>query len=158
MLLISFAYVSLFVLAWNFDFPTKIERTLWRIASLIQPGSVIVFWAISEFGFNTYPKLRTKFEQIFSVSQHQHPDDGGPKNKSTITKKFQHIAATLRNNSPHKDPAVDVPLKAILPIYVLGFVYCHARTFLLLEDIIELRSLPASAYLTVNWSAFIPHI
>jgi hypothetical protein len=52
---------------------------------------------------------------------------------------------------------LNVPLKAILPIYVVAFFYCSARTYLFIADAIELRSLPATAYATVNWTVYFPH-
>ncbi len=64
----------------------------------------------------------------------------------------------FRNNSATKDPQLYVPLKLILPVYVTAVFYCHARTYIFVADILELRSLPASAYATVNWQQFWPHL
>jgi hypothetical protein len=160
-LLISAAYAGLFILAWDFEFPTKIERTLWRAASLTVPCVALVYWTVTEWSFYTYPKLRSRLEGLFS-SRPYHVHDRNTTTPAWFGQKIRNsahrVAASIRNNSVHKDPALDVPLKAILPMYVLGVFYCHARVFLFLEDVIELRSLPVTAYQTVNWSAFIPHI
>lgn len=162
-LLTSAAYTGLFILAWDFEFPTKIERTLWRAASLTVPCVVLVYWTVTEWSFHTYPKLRSRFERLFSGGlYHVHERNATTQTHAWFGQKIRNsahrVAASIRNNSIHKDPALDVPLKAILPMYVLGVFYCHARVFLFVEDIIELRSLPVTAYQTVNWSAFIPHI
>lgn len=81
-----------------------------------------------------------------------------PKPKSRLHAKLSCIAARIRNNSILKDPSLDVPLKATLPMYVVGFFYCSSRSLIILLDIIQLRSMPQSAYETVEWSSFIPHI
>jgi hypothetical protein len=72
--------------------------------------------------------------------------------------KFSTLAARLRNNSVLKDASLDVPLKATIPLYGTAFLYCCSRTFILVEDMIQLRSLPSSAYTTVNWGGFFPHL
>lgn len=64
----------------------------------------------------------------------------------------------IRNNSATKDPTFYIPLKILLPIYVIAVFYCHARTYVFVADFMELRSLPASAYATVNWQKFWPHL
>src|SRR5688500_6069977 len=81
-----------------------------------------------------------------------------PKTKSGLQAKLSCIAARIRNNSILKDPSLDVPLKATLSMYLVGLFYCSSRTLIIVLDIIQLRSMPQSAYETVEWSSFIPHI
>lgn len=78
-----------------------------------------------------------------------------PRNKQSRLSK---IAARLRNNSVSKDPLLNVPLKATIPMYGVGFLYCSSRTLIFVLDIIQMRSMPTSAYTTVNWGSFVPHI
>jgi hypothetical protein len=69
-----------------------------------------------------------------------------------------HNAATnLRNNSPDHDADLTVPLKAIIPITLLAASYTVARAYILLEDLVNLRAQPASAFATVQWANFLPH-
>ncbi|KAF7369964.1 hypothetical protein MSAN_00626200 [Mycena sanguinolenta] len=50
-------------------------------------------------------------------------------------------------------------LEATFPIMVLGIpFYIAARPILIVLPLVELRSLPASAFVDVNWSTYIPHI
>jgi hypothetical protein len=37
-------------------------------------------------------------------------------------------------------------------------VYTIFRTYILVEDVIAFRALPADAYSTVDWWAFLPHV
>lgn len=41
---------------------------------------------------------------------------------------------------------------------ITTWVYCIVRVFMLVEVFVSLRSLPSSAYKSVHWSTFVPHI
>jgi hypothetical protein len=43
-------------------------------------------------------------------------------------------------------------------MYGVGFLYCASRTLIIVLDIVQLRSMPVSAYTTVNWGSFVPHL
>ncbi|KAF7369953.1 hypothetical protein MSAN_00625100 [Mycena sanguinolenta] len=45
-----------------------------------------------------------------------------------------------------------------IPAIVGGLIYIAARITLIVLPLVELRSLPASAFVDVNWSTYIPHI
>lgn len=152
-------YTSIFVCGWNYSFPTHTETILWRAASGAMMRTLIAYWAVTEFAFSLYPAIRRRFakkapETLQSESIPQRQKEAG---YGWFVSKVRSVAACVRNNSVSQDPALRVPLKAMLPIYVLGVFYCHARTYILVADIIQLRSLPASAYSTVDWMQAIPH-
>jgi hypothetical protein len=71
---------------------------------------------------------------------------------------LRNVAQSFRNNSPDRDPALDVPLKAIIPITLFAACYIVARAYILIEDLVNLRAQPASAFETVQWANFLPHI
>ena len=157
-------YAAVFLGGWNYSFPTRTEQNLWRAASVTLMSTLVLYWAITEFTFTLYPKLRPRLSAVLARARnvggkpatrawHGHSNKMG-----SLGRRATSIAECIRNNSVGQDPALTVPLKAMLPIYVVGFFYCNARTYIFIADIIELRSLPASAYQTVNWTDFIPHI
>lgn len=153
-------YSSIFILAWNNNFPTPTERLLWRASSVTVMGTLISYWFITEFGLSWYPALR---QRLVHTSTARLDPEHGPRTRSLtgpsrLVRKARSVAACIRNNSVSNDVALTLPLKAILPIYIVALFYCHARTYIFLEDIIELRSLPLSAYTTVDWSALFPHL
>ncbi|MCJ1254010.1 hypothetical protein MMC24_001824 [Lignoscripta atroalba] len=144
-------YSAIFISGWNYSFPTLAEQTLWRAASLTMMGTLVAYWSITEFTFSIYPAIQQRFTSSVTQSRQQ-------AGHGRFVRKAKSVAACIRNNSVSQDPALNVPLKAILPIYIVAFFYCHARAYIFIADIIELRALPATAYSTVKWSNFIPHL
>lgn len=57
-----------------------------------------------------------------------------------------------------KDPALDMPVTLIAVTWIFGVVYAISQAYIVIADIIELRSLPANAYQTVGWSLLWPHL
>lgn len=55
------------------------------------------------------------------------------------------------------DANVRIPMGLLILAWILGLVYVAAKFFILVEDVIELRSLPKSAYQSVEWSDLLPH-
>ncbi len=156
---VTAAYSGIFVAGWNYSFPTQTELILWRAAAGTMCASLVAYWVITEFGFVWWPFLEEKLrgdsqdtsdiEKVSKPSSRVHP--------GRLKSKLKYAARCVRNNTMSEDPQFNVPLKAILPMYVIGVFYCHARTYLFVADIIQLRSLPASAFDTVDWSKFLPH-
>lgn len=67
------------------------------------------------------------------------------------------VLSSIRNNPLLKDPQLELQASFVVPTYFLRFCYCVSRFFLLGLDFAELRSLPESAYETVDWLSFFPH-
>ena len=72
--------------------------------------------------------------------------------------RLERIIARLRNNSPDQDPALEIPLKLWILATLLCAMYSISRLYILVEDVIGLRQLPESAFKTVDWANFLPHI
>ena len=62
------------------------------------------------------------------------------------------------NHSPDKNHALDVPIKLRLATQTIVALYSVCRIFVLLEDLIALRALPATVFQNVDWTVYIPHI
>ncbi|KAG9233536.1 hypothetical protein BJ875DRAFT_511829 [Amylocarpus encephaloides] len=149
----SMLYSALFICGWNYDFPTRTEQVLWRTASVTMMVTILLRWVITEFAFTLYPKHQKKLDVENGKEAKTAPSaDGG-----WLMKKIRFAAACIRNNSVSKDPGLAVPLKAILPVYLCCFFYCCSRTYLLIADVFQLRSLRPSAYDTVRWLDYVPH-
>lgn len=157
-LVITFCFCAVFCFGWNSTFPTWAEQILWRAACVAILLSFFAYYFVTEVVFCTYPALRRSLVAAFGSHIHRKPCTTPPwALPGRFSQKTKLIAACIRNNSVSQDRALTVPLKAILPMYCLGVIYCHARTYIYIADCIELRSLPPDAYSTVNWLNFIPH-
>lgn len=97
--------------AWDFSFPSHIEKIMWRAASF----AVVAACSLTFVGAYFWFRRRSS---------------GNSKNIETLMQRLFPVCLT----------------------------YTIARIFLLVLAIISLRSLPSSAFETVNWVEFIPHI
>ncbi|CAM5999658.1 unnamed protein product [Sphagnum balticum] len=183
LVLMILAYTAIFLAAWNDYFPTKDEQILWRISSLSMLVTVVLYFTITLFAYVCYPSLQRYFRaRIPPVLESQRTEvtpqalsekesksvPGKPSLIIGLPRSSRHspkarsrlssIAASIRNNSVLKDPSMDVPIKAQLPMYVVGFTYCCSRTIIWILDIIQFRDLPASAFSTVDWGGFFAHL
>ena len=156
----NLVYTGIFIFGWNFDFPTEIEQTLWRVASITMFSTNLWYFLITKYVFTVHPALRRRYGNHLSYSEDS--NNNIERRRWVICDRLSQIAeavaATIRNNSIDKDPELTVPLKAIVPMYLLGFVYCVARSYIFIADAIELRYLPISAYKSVEWSSVLPHL
>lgn len=158
-IILTAIYASIFICGWNYTFPTLAEQHLWRFSSTAVLVCTFTFWAIGYFAFSIYPShLQQRFEG--RKCEPRADEEATPPNPTWIAfrERAKHVCDTIRNNSIDRDPSLTVPLKAILPIYVLGVVYGFSRSFIFIEDALEFRSLPASAYSTLDWIDFLPHV
>ncbi|APA12660.1 hypothetical protein sscle_09g074300 [Sclerotinia sclerotiorum 1980 UF-70] len=105
---------------------------------------------------SSYKHTNTDLEKSEEVIPSNHSSRNPPRHCSQPSI-LSRIAAHIRNNSLSKDPSLSIPLKATLPMYLVGFFYCSSRMLILTLDITQLRSLPKSAFDTVDWGAFLPH-
>lgn len=136
-------------LAWNFAFPSHVEQVLWRVSSTIIAGLCIGVMSIA---------------LVFIVRQiHQRGKDakarvnvssGVPTNPATPLEPTKGCES-LKPNSflPNYD---HLGTKVVCTMFAICFVL--TRFSLITLSIIGLRALPASAFDTVLWSGFIPHI
>lgn len=166
-------YSAIFVMGWRFPFPTRIERVLWRISSL---GTLAfsVFIGIGEItGFRMYLPHRRRCQEVMGSENSVSGMDLDPMPVASLGKPTSHnswyglgfvaiqarrMAANCRNNSPDNDPALEVPLRVLIPMTALCAFYSVFRAYFLLEDLLSLRALPPSAFETVQWPNWFPHI
>jgi hypothetical protein len=155
-------YLGMFLCGWNFIFPTTTELHLWRSATVALMATLVAYWAVNVFAFNLYPAIErylAKNRTAGAVAKMcSFCKEAEAQERGWFRSRVSRAAAWIRNNSVTQDPEMTVPLKAILPIYIVAMFYCPARIYLFIQDIIQLRSLPASAFVTVDWTSVLPHI
>ncbi|KAH9215571.1 hypothetical protein DL95DRAFT_425000 [Leptodontidium sp. 2 PMI_412] len=161
-ILTSLLYSGIFLAGWNDHFPSHIEQILWRFASLAMMTAIALYFIITAIAYILTLKGNSSKLTSETPSRptpavmivHNTAPQPNPKKRSRLST----IAARLRNNSVSKDPLLNVPLKATIPMYGVGFLYCASRTLIIVLDIIQMRSMPVSAYTTVDWGSFVPHL
>jgi hypothetical protein len=146
-------YSSLFMLAWNFDFPTVAEKILWRTFSCSMVAFPFLAGAVFLVGDHAY-FLRRRSSEL--PMQTQSKDDGAK--KSRISSFLKSISKGLRNIEEDHDPMLDVPLRILFPATVICALYSVTRGYILLEDIISLRSLSPNLLREVQWFRHLPNI
>ncbi|KAI4169926.1 MAG: hypothetical protein LQ343_005307 [Gyalolechia ehrenbergii] len=169
LLVVTTGCFIIFFLAWNHDFPTRIELVFWRAVCTVLMSMLYVGLVISEC-IQAYPEMQQRSASWKWRSGSPSTTRWGnipmpgclsvlnsPKAKA-ITDRIDKVLEKIRNNSPNDDPSLRLPLKVILPMYFLGTVYWICRGYILIEDAIELRILPKSAYATVQWQNLWPHL
>ena len=141
-------YSAIFMGAWNISFPSRTEHILWRIASVVTLG--FAFLGGTFFLYIDQKIIRNK-----KGPGHANPATRG-KDKPPLTLSHRHNAAAKREIS-NLTQEPKMPTAFSIPSSMLGALYCIARAYILVEDMIGLRSLPASAFATVDWTLYLPH-
>lgn len=138
-------FTAIHVAGWNFDFPTTLERTLWRTASLLLFGITVAFWVFETIAsWTRLGRWQTIWLHVFNRAALE-------KHRSRMLRKAT-LPIVKRKNT-------ELPLAwefaAIAPLAVF---YGVARVYLIVEAFAELRNINATAYVNVEWTNFIPHV
>lgn len=155
-------YGAVYLSGWNIHFPTPIERPLWRIITLCTMSAILAYWPMDLYAFYLHDRIKSRLRQLLGRKRKTIMDlEAAPLSVNSTQrqeKRFGTLAARLRNNSSLLDHAMDIPLKAVLPMGVLAFCYGFSRFYIILEGWLSMRAQPPSTYQTVDWSQFWPHI
>jgi len=138
-------FAGIHVAGWNFSFPTQLEQILWRAASLVLFVVTAAFWLLETMA--SWVRLGRWQRLYLRVTD--------PKKLA----EFERARAERVQTMNRRRESTQLPLPwefwSIMPVAVL---YGIARLYLLIEAFLELRSVEQTAFATVNWSAYFPHI
>lgn len=170
-------YGSIFMGPWNSPFPTMTEHLLWRAASIMClfyccVGELVA--AIHHYQIFIRRVLAGALSRISRLLQSRKSNRNATTSTLPLVQASSNVVPTLArnirnteswnmnwfeytvNNSPDKDPALAIPLGWWIITTCLCVAYFLSRLFILVEDVVGLRSLPASAYRTVNYGPYSP--
>ena len=135
-------YAAIHLLGWNFEFPTRTEKIMWRVCSMFLFGNTVAFWVFeTSAAWYRIGRLQRFLGCIFWESE---PAD------VERSKLFGEEAAKLPKQ---------LPLKAeFWSIFPLACTYTAARLYMIIEVFLGLRAMDASGYLTVQWAMWVPHV
>jgi hypothetical protein len=136
-------FTAIHVAGWSFDFPTPVERLLWRISSFLLFGITAAFWLFeTAASWSRLGRWRTLYLFVFNRK-------GLP----------QHRARMARRTTTMRRELKQLPLPwEFATITPLALIYGLARFYLIGEAFAELRDLQGTAYVNIDWTSFLPHI
>lgn len=154
-------YSAIFVCGVRLPFPSHVEHIMWITASTIMLayaifGGIFFFWL--DYNFFRPPQNRRLSDDELTKS-----------GLFNITRRLLRIYIRLtcgdfskRDTSNAKvwidhNQVIHIPYGILMPVQLLNALYAIVRVFVLVEDIIGLRSLPLSTFTTVNWSLYLPN-
>ncbi|KAL9106809.1 MAG: hypothetical protein Q9227_008231 [Pyrenula ochraceoflavens] len=164
------AYAAILMAGWNLDLPTRTELLLWRIASAIQLGTIVSAWFTMPLQIHDVPPSLQKLfafarkeRQRHSWMGHHHNADRAAEEGARWYKKAS-IVAEMKGRAERArtlisdDPNWRASLRLLVLYELTVVVYMVARMYIVVEDFVSLRAMPKSAFETVNWQAYWPHI
>ena len=133
---ITAAYGGIHLTAWNFEFPSRIESIIWRIACFIIMGSSFALLAAPSWkALDNYYTVRfrwyTERDNLVSLATHLR------------TKAFLRVLKHMLNYGSAG---------------LLLLCYAASRVYLVVESFISLRHVPIGVYAAVPWVQNIPHV
>jgi hypothetical protein len=137
-------FTGIHVTGWNFDFPTRTERIIWRVSSLLLFGITALFWILETIA--SWTRLRRwKLVYLYIF------------NKSELNT-YRRQIKDRRTTTVRREMA-QLPLPwEFATIMPLAIIYGAARLCLIVEAFAELRNVNRTAYVNVEWTNFVPHI
>ncbi|KAJ5423204.1 hypothetical protein N7491_008420 [Penicillium cf. griseofulvum] len=124
-------FSSVFLIAWNSHFPSATEKLLWRIASVNTLAFGLLGGLLSLYLHKRM--FRPGLTKAKAHSELKEPESGC----------IGHLAR-FTNIDPRQDPNLEIRLRALVPVFAICVLYCVGRGFILTEDFIGLRIMPAN--------------
>ena len=136
--IVILAYCCLHFIAWNFSFPTRVESILWRVGCIAIVCTSFIFLACETYqDGHRLGRWERWYVKLFPKKS------GGLQRIDTMEKRRREQEF--------------VPLWEVIIMSPVTIMYTLARTYIVVEVFVSLRSLPVGAFDSVQWSSFIPH-
>ena len=136
--IVILAYCCLHFIAWDFSFPTRVEQKLWRIGCITIVATTFIFLVCETYqDGHRLGRWRRWYLRMF------------PKNPA-------HLARVDTMEKKRRETEF-IPFWEFVVMSPVTFVYTLARTYIVAEVFVSLRSLPSGAFDSVQWSLYIPH-
>ena len=149
-------YGSVHLAAWNFDFPSRVEQIMWRVACIIIAGGI--FGSFVAIGIIIIAVIAVDCAggRIFGddwIGKVFHKVDDWMKNLSPSYNLLHMVLVRIANFG-------FILLLALLLLFILGLfaLYFGCRLFVIVESFISIRRLPLGVFVTVHWANYIPHL
>jgi hypothetical protein len=179
MALISGVYAGVHLALWNYPFPTKVERLLWRLASttLGAPfgyAAVLLAWAIARrisewLAREVCYRVKMAYSKLVKASNRKDKPVSANRRDVAVVETASTANGVGMSAAPimgfrflHTAVVQSVlrRLEQLIGMIMLwGFwgLYGFSRLYVLVEALISLRRVPAGVYQSVTWAQYIPH-
>ena len=135
---VMLAYCCLHFIAWNFSFPSHVERVLWHAACITIVVTTFIFLACETYqDGHRLGRWDRYYIKLF------------PKRKASIRR--------MNTMEKRRREREFIPQWEFIAMNPVTFAYVLARAYICVEVFVSLRSLPSKAFYSVQWSEFIPH-
>ena len=156
LILLSILYGGVHLALWNYDFPTRVESLMWRVAAvdLLAVSMLVVVYFIAYAIYHHYKKHLHQERK----AKHLESRKNGDEHRSQDT---------VRENNRDQSKAWKmvkytglflVVLPASLIMAGAGWLFIPSRIYIIVESFISLRHVPIGVYDEVNWAQYIPHL
>ena len=140
--------------AWNYSFPTTVEKWMWRISAVLLGSSPIMWIVQILLGVSLKPS---------DPDCEWGPCIWGPKIGKMLARcrSFdERLASFTRLRIPWFSSSLHMVTWTAACLYVCVFdcLYPVARLFILVEACISLRKAPVGIYSGINWASYWPHV
>ena len=136
---IAMVYAALHFVGWNFSFPTHTEKILWRASCITIVATTLIFLACETYqDGHRLGRWERWYAKMF-------PSEAQRRGRVNTEEK------TRRQ-------AVFVPMWEVVLMFPMTVIYTLARSYIVIEVFVSLRSLPLGAFYSVQWSNFVPHV
>lgn len=152
---VGFLYLGSFFGAWNYEFPTTTERSIWRVIAIVH---LCISFLAGLLGGIVFTKSKSWAE---AIEEKPHNTDAEALSSNVAQRRmplFRRWWNRPCNNCAFRHPCMNVRLGPLLVLTPMCAAYVVCRWFLLVEDIAGLRSLPEGAYKDVNWHQYWPSL
>lgn len=135
--------VGIHIFGWHFEFPSRSEQTIWRAASLVMFLTAAIFWSAEVLaGWHRDHIWELIVTTIFHPAQ---------------LKDLKQMRAQRPARTQPTPETFPLPLECGASATMWIF-YLIARGYVLIEMFAGLRILPRSAFVSVEWANFLPHV
>lgn len=151
----SSAYAASHLVAWNFNFPSKTERLLWRVSSSLFTGVTVAFWIFETIAARHRYGRWDKYLIWLHLKKAPCTNRGGEKcGKPPVRQDTVNRLDAFEEEQRKAKPMPFWEVALMLPVVVL---YAAARAYMVVEVFASLREVPVGFFKTFEIAELLPH-
>lgn len=159
---VTVLFSILFIVGWNFHFPTPTEKIMWRVCSIYHAVFSLygaTYYLLEAFKSKKRPSHSSHSRQHLNPVEEEKPDGSSYlESKLGVFRKFALVTIFLKrwhNTLPIQDPGARIPFRVLVPITVTCALYVICRLYIYIEDLISLRQQPSQVYVSTNFLSWL---